>query len=186
MAKPRDPYRTLGVSPTATDAVVRTAYRRLVQLHHPDHNDGSKDSARRFEEVQEAYAEVQRLRAAGGRAGPRAASSQQSTGANASESDLAARIAAMERQVREAQEARRRAREEAQRAARAAREAAAQRPGRPSDDELGYIHTDDTFSKIFSDFRSQLSGLYQEAKEMPVTDRVADLLDDVASKLKKE
>ena len=69
MAPPPDPYRTLGVAASATDAELRAAYRRLVQLHHPDHNGGSQESARRFEEVQEAYAEARRLRAAGGSQG---------------------------------------------------------------------------------------------------------------------
>src|SRR5256885_11061052 len=51
-----DPYATLGLSPSATDAELRAAYRRLVQLHHPDHNGGSAESARRFEAGQGAYA----------------------------------------------------------------------------------------------------------------------------------
>jgi len=50
-----DPYAILGISASATDAEVRAAYRRLVQRHHPDHNGGSREAARRFEEVQEAY-----------------------------------------------------------------------------------------------------------------------------------
>ncbi|MGO9883725.1 MAG: J domain-containing protein, partial [Solirubrobacteraceae bacterium] len=58
-----DPYATLGVSPGASDAELRAAYRRLVQLHHPDHNGGSAESALRFEEVQNAYARVRQLRA---------------------------------------------------------------------------------------------------------------------------
>jgi curved DNA-binding protein CbpA len=61
-SRSRDPYQTLGVRANASDAELRAAYRRLVQLHHPDHNGGSADSARRFEEVQEAYARVRELR----------------------------------------------------------------------------------------------------------------------------
>jgi molecular chaperone DnaJ len=65
-----DPFATLGVGRNASDAEIRSAYRRLVQLHHPDHNGGSAESARRFEEVQEAYATVRKLRQPGsGRAG---------------------------------------------------------------------------------------------------------------------
>ena len=59
------PYEILGVPPSASDAEVRSAYRRLVQLHHPDHNGGSLESTRRFEEVQEAYAQVLRERKSG-------------------------------------------------------------------------------------------------------------------------
>ncbi|MGH2893528.1 MAG: J domain-containing protein, partial [Solirubrobacteraceae bacterium] len=66
MARSPDPYQTLGVATSATDAELRAAYRRLVQLHHPDHNGGSPESALRFEAVQEAYAEARRRRAAGG------------------------------------------------------------------------------------------------------------------------
>src|SRR2546423_11637630 len=71
MPGPRpDPFVVLGVERSAPDAEVRTAYRRLVQLHHPDHNGGSAESTRRFEEVQEAYAQIRRLRAAGGQPPP--------------------------------------------------------------------------------------------------------------------
>jgi hypothetical protein len=50
-----DPYRTLGVSASVSDGELRRAYRRLVQLHHPDHNGGSVQSAERFALIQEAY-----------------------------------------------------------------------------------------------------------------------------------
>jgi molecular chaperone DnaJ len=60
-----DPYQVLGVGREASDQEVRSAYRRLVQLHHPDHNGGSAESERRFEEVQEAYARIRELRARG-------------------------------------------------------------------------------------------------------------------------
>ena len=58
-----DPYSVLGVPPEASDEDVRAAYRRLVKLHHPDHNSGSHAAEARFEAVQEAYSEIRRLRA---------------------------------------------------------------------------------------------------------------------------
>ncbi len=58
-----DPYRTLGVSSGVSDAELRAAYRRAVQRYHPDHNGGSTESARRFEEVQDAYATIREMRA---------------------------------------------------------------------------------------------------------------------------
>ena len=114
MAPSPDPYRTLGVAASATDAELRAAYRRLVQLHHPDHNGGSAESARRFEEVQEADAEARRLRAAGGSAGARAegsAGTRAGAGtrpgsAPSGDPDLDARIAKMEQELKGARDAR--------------------------------------------------------------------------------
>ena len=51
MAAASDPYKLLGVSSDASEDQLRDAYRRLVRIHHPDHNHGSVQSARRFEEV---------------------------------------------------------------------------------------------------------------------------------------
>src|SRR5436853_4984408 len=62
----RDPYEVLGVSRGASDAELRAAYRKLVKLHHPDHNNGSEASEQRFEEVQAAYARAVELRKGGG------------------------------------------------------------------------------------------------------------------------
>ncbi len=173
-APPRDPYETLGVSRTASDAEVRAAYRRLVQLHHPDHNGGSAASTRRFEEIQDAYAQVRQPRAstpppAG--TPPRASTPPRAT----SNAPPDPRLADMEREIREAHMAREQARQ-------AAREAAAQSARRPSDEELGYIKTDDSIGKILSDARAQASERLSEVRE-PVAKRVADLLDDLASKL---
>jgi hypothetical protein len=187
MAAPRsDPYETLGVRPTASEAEVRVAYRRLVQLHHPDHNGGSPTSARRFEEIQEAYAEVQRRRRDGTpRAAPPAGSSRGTAGpAGATQAPPRRatpspardpRLADLEREVREAHLARERAR-------RSAREAVAQSAQRPSDEELGYVTTDDSLAKILADARAQASERFAEVKE-PVAKRVADLLDDIAGRL---
>ena len=159
MASRADPYVVLGVRADASDEEIRSAYRRLVQLHHPDHNHGSAESERRFEEVQEAYAQVRKLRASGTHAAapppppPRAAG----------DPDLDARLKDMERDLREAHLARERARRAAAEAA-----ASAERK-RPSDEELGYIKTDDSFSKIFADagaaLAEQLAELFDDARD---------------------
>jgi curved DNA-binding protein CbpA len=47
-------YRNLGVSVTATEKEIRTAYRQLVLQYHPDRNS-SPDAATRFIQIQEAY-----------------------------------------------------------------------------------------------------------------------------------
>ena len=36
-----DPYKVLGVSPTATDEQVKEAYRALAKKYHPDQYSGS-------------------------------------------------------------------------------------------------------------------------------------------------
>jgi hypothetical protein len=167
-----DPYRILGISPDASDEELISAYRRLVKLHHPDHNGGSVESARRFEEIQDAYARARAQR----KTAPRAT---QAPPHAAADPDLEARMADLDREVREAHSARERARQ-------AAREAAVEAAGeasRPSDEELGYVRTDDSFSKILADARSELGGLASQAasqaREHPITQRIADLIDDI-------
>jgi curved DNA-binding protein CbpA len=164
-----DPYEVLGVSPGASDADVRAAYRRLVQLHHPDHNGGSPAATRRFEEVQAAYAEIRAQR----EKAPRA---RQSRPRPTADPDLDARLADLERRVREA-------RARSDRAMRAARAETRARFKRPSDEELGYVHTDDSLRKILADARSELSDRLGGAGEHPVGKRVADLIDELAAKL---
>ena len=172
-ASGHDPYQTLGVKPGVSDEELHHAYRRLVQLHHPDHNDGSPEAARRFEEIQDAYARIRGLREETERPAPppRTAASV--------DPEAEARLADLQRGVREAHLARERAR-------RAAREAAARTERRPSDEELGYVTTDDSFSKLLADARAELSERFAEACEHPATRRVADLIDELASKASRE
>jgi hypothetical protein len=90
-----------------------------------------------------------------------------------------ARLADLERDIRHVANT---ARERAQRAA---REAKVRPPERPSDEELGYVHTDDTIGKILADAREEFSRRIDDVREEPVTHRAADLLDDLASWLKR-
>jgi curved DNA-binding protein CbpA len=192
-ASKRDPYVVLGVGRSVSDAELHAAYRRLVKQHHPDHNSGSAESARRFEEVQDAYSQVKELRAklrpAGGQAGRGRPVDGQAARGQPANPDLEARLAKMERDLREARDAAREAllaRERARQAARDAARTAASPSGRPSDEELGYIKTDDSFSKILADARAALSDRVEEAREHPVRERVADLIDELAAKLTGE
>jgi excisionase family DNA binding protein len=50
-----DHYATLGLTPTATQAEIRTAYRRLARTTHPDATGADPDTERRFKAVTRAY-----------------------------------------------------------------------------------------------------------------------------------
>jgi molecular chaperone DnaJ len=52
----RDYYEVLGVSRTATDAEIKSAYRKLAIKYHPDKNPGDHAAEEKFKEAAEAYA----------------------------------------------------------------------------------------------------------------------------------
>ena len=49
-----DYYKVLGVDCNATQAEIKKAYRRLAKIHHPDKNNNSQESHKRFQELNEA------------------------------------------------------------------------------------------------------------------------------------
>jgi hypothetical protein len=159
----RDPYRVLGVEPGASSEELHDAYRRLVKLHHPDRNRGSAEATRRFQDIQSAYEEIGRMRPRRPAAAP-----------PPRDEPVESRIADLEREVREAQAAR----EAARKAAReAARKGTRDAPGRASDEELGYVTTDDSFGKIIADVVDELADGLAGARRHPSVQRLADLID---------
>lgn len=51
----KDLYDILGVSKTASDAEIKSAYRKLARKYHPDLNKDDKSAAEKFKEVTGAY-----------------------------------------------------------------------------------------------------------------------------------
>ena len=54
MAEKRDYYELLGIGKNATDAEIKSAYRKLAKKYHPDLNPGDKEAEEKFKEVNEA------------------------------------------------------------------------------------------------------------------------------------
>ena len=55
MATQRDYYEVLGVDKNASDAEIKSAFRKLAKKYHPDLNKDNPDAAEKFKEIGEAY-----------------------------------------------------------------------------------------------------------------------------------
>lgn len=55
MADKKDYYDVLGVSKDASDAEIKSAFRKLAKKYHPDLNKDDPSAAEKFKEAQEAY-----------------------------------------------------------------------------------------------------------------------------------
>lgn len=53
-----DPYQVLGLSRSASDEEVKSAYRKLAQQYHPDLHPGDEEAARKMKEINAAYDQI--------------------------------------------------------------------------------------------------------------------------------
>ncbi|MBQ0092571.1 MAG: DnaJ domain-containing protein [Clostridiales bacterium] len=63
-----DPYKVLGVSPTATDEEIKKAYHALIKQYHPDNytdNPLAHLATEKTKEITEAYNEIRQMRSSG-------------------------------------------------------------------------------------------------------------------------
>ena len=52
----KDCYEVLGVEKSASEAEIKSAYRKLAKKYHPDMNPDNKEAEEKFKEVNDAYA----------------------------------------------------------------------------------------------------------------------------------
>ena len=71
----KDPFSVLGVTPSATEDEIKSAYRKLAKKYHPDVNNGSADSEAKMKEINEAYSEALKIKRSGGTYNPGAQNS---------------------------------------------------------------------------------------------------------------
>jgi len=54
----KDPYKILGVSPTASEEEITKAYRKLAKKYHPDLNPDDPEAAKKMSEINAAYDQI--------------------------------------------------------------------------------------------------------------------------------
>ena len=53
-------FRILGLDPSASLSEVKTRYKELVKVHHPDRNGGDKLAEERLKDINDAYATLRK------------------------------------------------------------------------------------------------------------------------------
>ncbi|HAH78806.1 MAG TPA: molecular chaperone DnaJ [Ruminococcaceae bacterium] len=102
-----DPYKVLGVSPDATDAEVKAAYRKLAKKYHPDNYADSPlaDLAgEKMKEINEAYDQVVHERKRGASAPPYGSSASGGYGTSGSSDYMDVRELIMQGRVVDAEQ----------------------------------------------------------------------------------
>ena len=61
-----NPFSVLGVSSSATEDEIKSAYRKLAKQYHPDLNPGDKTAEQKMKEINEAYTQALQIRKNGG------------------------------------------------------------------------------------------------------------------------
>ena len=61
-----DPFAVLGVSSSASEDEIKSAYRKLAKKYHPDLNPGDKAAEQKMREVNEAYTQALQIKKGGG------------------------------------------------------------------------------------------------------------------------
>lgn len=54
----KDPYEVLGVSRSASEDEIKTAYRKLAKQYHPDLHPGDTAAAQKMNEINQAYEQI--------------------------------------------------------------------------------------------------------------------------------
>ena len=62
---PNDPFAVLGVSSSATEDEIKSAYRKLAKKYHPDLNPGDKVAEQKMREVNDAYTRALQIKKTG-------------------------------------------------------------------------------------------------------------------------
>ena len=70
-----DPFSVLGVSSSATEDEIKSAYRKLAKKYHPDVHPGDKTAEAKMREINEAYSEALKIKKDGGSYNPYGSSS---------------------------------------------------------------------------------------------------------------